>query len=135
MSKKPLSSLMTSVDELFTTQEEREISARESLIEIPLDQIHDFPGHPFRVNIDSAMEELVESVRQFGVLVPAMVRARAEGGYEMIAGHRRKLACRLAGKHTIPCLVRDMSDDEAVIIMVDSNLQRETLLPSEKAFA
>lgn len=126
---------LTSLDDLFTTQEQRDDAQREKVFSIPLDEIHDFPDHPFRVIQDDAMNEMAESVRQFGVLVPAMVRPRAEGGYELISGHRRKLASTLAGKNTLPCIVRDLSDDEAIIVMVDANLQREQLLPSEKAKA
>lgn len=126
---------LTSLDDLFTTQEERDDAQREKVFSIPLDEIHDFPDHPFRVIQDDAMNEMAESVRQFGVLVPAMVRPRAEGGYELISGHRRKMASTLAGKDTLPCIVRDLSDDEAIIVMVDANLQREQLLPSEKAKA
>ncbi len=126
---------LTSLDDLFTTQEQRDDAQREKVFSIPLDEIHDFPDHPFRVIQDDAMNEMAESVRQFGVLVPAMVRPRAEGGYELISGHRRKMASTLAGKDTLPCIVRDLSDDEAIIIMVDANLQREQLLPSEKAKA
>lgn len=126
---------LTSLDDLFTTQEQRDDAQREKVFSIPLDEIHDFPDHPFRVIQDDAMNEMAESVRQFGVLVPAMVRPRAEGGYELISGHRRKMASTLAGKDTLPCIVRDMSDDEAIIVMVDANIQREQLLPSEKAKA
>ena len=107
----------------------------ERIVELSLDDLHDFPSHPFHVRQDAALEEMTESIRQNGVLVPALVRPRAEGGYELISGHRRRLACRLAGLSAMPCVVRDMDDDKAVIIMVDSNLQRESLLPSEKAFA
>ena len=126
---------LTSLDDLFTTQEQRDDAPREKVFSIPLDEIHDVPDHPFRVIQDDAMNEMAESVRQFGVLVPAMVRPRAEGGYELISGHRRKMASTLAGKNTLPCIVRDLSDDEAIIVMVDANLQREQLLPSEKAKA
>ena len=104
-------------------------------MDIPLEQISDFPNHPFKVKHDEAMMEMAESIRQYGVLVPALVREKPDGGYEMVAGHRRKLASTLAEKETIPCVVRDLTDDEAIIIMVDSNLQREKVLPSEKAFA
>ena len=126
---------LTSLDDLFTTQEQREDAQREKVIDIPLNEIHDFPDHPFRVVQDDAMTEMAESVRQFGVLVPAMVRPREDGGYELISGHRRKMASTLAGLDSLPCIVRDLSDDEAIIVMVDSNLQREQLLPSEKAKA
>ncbi len=126
---------LTSLDDLFTTQEQRDDAQREKVIDIPLGEIHDFPDHPFRVIQDDAMNDMAESVRQFGVLVPAMVRPREDGGYELISGHRRKMASTLAGRDSLPCIVRDLSDDEAIIIMVDSNLQREQLLPSEKAKA
>lgn len=129
------SGLLTELDELFTTQEQRDDAQREKVIDIPLHEIHDFPDHPFRVVQDDAMNEMAESVKQFGVLVPAMVRPREDGGYELISGHRRKMASTLAGRETMPCIVRDLSDDEAIIVMVDSNLQREQLLPSEKARA
>ena len=125
---------LTSLDDLFTTQEQRDDAQREKVIDIPLNEIHDFPDHPFRVVQDDAMNEMAESVKQFGVLVPAMVRP-ADGGYELISGHRRKMASTLAGRDSLPCIVRDLSDDEAIIVMVDSNLQREQLLPSEKAKA
>ena len=135
MEKKSAAELLTSVDELFTTQAERDEAKRETVKGIPIAEISDFPNHPFKVRMDEAMLEMAESVKQYGVLVPAMVRPKPEGGYEMVAGHRRKLAAELAQQTEIPCLVRDLTDDEAVIIMVDSNLQREKILPSEKAFA
>ena len=135
MGKSNVSSLLTSLDDLFTTQEERDAEKRETVVDIPLSEISDFPKHPFKVKMDEAMAEMADSIRRYGVLVPGMVRSKPDGGYEMIAGHRRKMASELAQKETMPCLVRDLSDDEAIIIMVDSNLQRETLLPSEKAFA
>ena len=135
MGKNNVSSLLTSLDDLFTTQEERDSAKRETVLDIPLSEISDFPDHPFKVRMDEAMMEMADSIRQYGVLVPGMVRQKPDGGYEMIAGHRRKAASELAQKETMPCLVRDLTDDEAIIIMVDSNLQRETLLPSEKAFA
>ena len=135
MGKNNVSSLLTSLDDLFTTQEERDTAKRETVLDIPLSEISDFPNHPFKVRMDEAMMEMADSIRQYGVLVPGMVRQKPDGGYEMIAGHRRKAASELAQKETMPCLVRDLTDDEAIIIMVDSNLQRETLLPSEKAFA
>ena len=135
MGKNNVSSLLTSLDDLFTTQEERDTAKRETVLDIPLSEISDFPNHPFKVRMDEAMMEMADSIRQYGVLVPGMVRQKPDGGYEMIAGHRRKMASELAQKETMPCLVRDLTDDEAIIIMVDSNLQRETLLPSEKAFA
>lgn len=123
------------MDELFTTQAERDEAQRETVADIPLEEISDFPDHPFKVRMDENMVEMADSVKQYGVLVPALVRAKADGGYEMIAGHRRKMASELAGKPTLSCIVRDLTDDEATIIMVDSNLQREKILPSEKAFA
>jgi ParB family chromosome partitioning protein len=130
-----VASKLTSVDDLFTTQAERDEEKLERVVEIPLDEISDFQNHPFKVKQDEAMMEMVESIRQYGVLVPALVRPKSDGGYEMVAGHRRKMACALAERAIIPCVVRELTDDEAVIIMVDSNLQRETVLPSEKAFA
>ena len=135
MVRSSVASKLTSVDDLFTTQAERDEQRLERVIEIPLEEISDFQNHPFKVRQDEAMMEMVESVRQYGVLVPALVRPKTDGGYEMVAGHRRKMACTLAERAVMPCVVRELSDDEAVIIMVDSNLQRETVLPSEKAFA
>lgn len=126
---------LPSADDLFSTQEERDNEGRESVREIPLEEISDFPNHPFKVKMDESMADMAESVKQYGVLVPALVREKLEGGYEMIAGHRRKMASELAEKKEIPCIVRNLTDDEAVLIMVDSNLQREQILPSEKAFA
>lgn len=135
MEKKSAADLLTSVDELFTTQAEREEAKRETVKKIPISEISDFPNHPFKVRMDDAMQEMTESVKQYGVLVPVMVRPKPEGGYEMIAGHRRKLAAELAQQTELPCLVRDLTDDEAILLMIDSNLQRERILPSEKAFA
>lgn len=126
---------LTSVDDLFSTEESRVDSQREKVLEIPLSEISDFPNHPFKVKADEAMLEMADSVKQYGVLVPGLVRPKADGSYEMIAGHRRKKASELAGRETMPCIVRNLDDDEATIIMVDSNLQRESILPSEKAFA
>ena len=126
--------LLTSVDELFTTQAEREDALCEKVVTIPTEQIIDFPGHPFKVIMDDNMREMVESVQQYGVLVPALVRPDADGQYLMVSGHRRKMACEMAGI-PLPCIVRNMTDDEAILAMVDSNLQRESILPSEKAFA
>ena len=126
---------LTSVDELFSTEESRADSQREKVLDIPLSEISDFPNHPFKVKADEAMLEMADSVKQYGILVPALVRPKPDGGYEMVAGHRRKKASELAGKETMPCIVRELDDDEATIIMVDSNLQRESILPSEKAFA
>ena len=127
-------SLLTSVDSLFTTQAQRDEAPFETIMQLPSEQISDFPNHPFKVLMDDKMAELVDSVRQYGILVPAIVRPAPVGGYQMVAGHRRKRASELAGI-PLPCIVRNLSDDEATIIMVDSNLQREKLLPSEKAFA
>ena len=135
MAKSNASEMLTSLDSLFTTQEQRDEAKRDSVQDIPISQISDFPEHPFKVKQDEAMLEMAESVRQYGVLVPELVRQLEDGSYQMVSGHRRKLASELAGRDTIPCIVRDLTDDEAVIIMVDSNLQRERVLPSEKAFA
>lgn len=126
---------LPSVADLFTTQEQRDEDKRENVREISLTEISDFPNHPFKVKADEKMLEMAESVKEHGVLMPALVRPKPEGGYEMVAGHRRKMASELAGKEEIPCIVRSLTDDEATIIMVDSNLQREVVLPSEKAFA
>ena len=135
MAKSNASGLLTSLDSLFTTQEQRDAAKRDVVLDLPLDQIGDFPNHPFKVRQDEAMMEMMESVQLHGVLVPGLVRQLEDGSYQMVSGHRRKLASELAGRDTIPCIVRDLTDDEAVIIMVDSNLQRERVLPSEKAFA
>lgn len=126
---------LPTADDLFSTQAERDEAKRESVRNIALEEISDFPNHPFKVKMDESMQDMAESVRQYGVLVPALVRPKPEGGYEMIAGHRRKMASELAEQKEMPCIVRNLSDDEATIIMVDSNLQRETILPSERAFA
>lgn len=126
---------LTSVDELFTTEEGRTENQREKVLEILLVEISDFPSHPFKVKADEAMLEMADSVQQYGVLVPALVRPKDGGGYELIAGHRRKKASELAGRETMPCIVRDLDDDASIVAMVDSNLQRESILPSEKAFA
>lgn len=126
---------LTSVDELFSTEESRADSQREKVLEIPLSEISDFPNHPFKVKADEAMLEMADSVKQYGVLVPGLVRPKADGSYELVAGHRRKKASELADRETMPCIVRELDDDAATIIMVDSNLQRESILPSEKAFA
>lgn len=134
MGKNSVADLL-SVDSLFTTEAEREDAKRERVQEIPLSEICDFPNHPFHVRMDESMAEMADSVKQCGVLVSALVRPRPEGGYEMVAGHRRKAASELAGKSVLPCIVREMTDEESILIMVDSNLQREQILPSEKAFA
>ncbi len=126
---------LASVDDLFSTEESRADASREKVVEIPLPELHPFKDHPFKVKDDEAMMETADSIRQYGVLVPAIVRPDAGGGYELVAGHRRHHASELAGKETLPCIVRNLDDDAATIIMVDSNLQRESLLPSERAFA
>lgn len=126
---------LPSADDLFSTQEQRDEESRESIQDIPIGEITDFPNHPFQVKMDESMMDMAESVKQYGVLVPALVREKTGGGYEMIAGHRRKMASELAGKKEMPCIIRNVTEDEAVLIMVDSNLQREEILPSEKAFA
>ena len=123
------------LDDLFSTEESRADAQREKVQEIPLGELHPFRNHPFKVKDDAAMQDTVESVREYGVLVPAIARPDPDGGYELIAGHRRHHASELAGKETMPVIVRDLDDDAATIIMVDSNLQREELLPSERAFA
>lgn len=126
---------LKSVDDLFATEESRADAQREKVQEIPLGELHPFRNHPFKVKDDAAMQDTVDSVREYGVLVPAIARPNPDGGYELIAGHRRHYASELAGKETMPVIVRDLDDDAATIIMVDSNLQREELLPSERAFA
>lgn len=126
---------LTSVDDLFSTEASREQAQREKVQEIPLEELHPFPNHPFKVLDDDRMLDTAESIREHGVLVPAIARPRTTGGYELIAGHRRKRGCELAGLATMPVIVRDLDDDAATIIMVDSNIQRESLLPSERAFA
>lgn len=126
---------LTSVDEIFSTEESRTDANREKVMELPLAELYPFKNHPFRVVDDEAMRDTAESIEKYGVLVPAIARPRAEGGYELVAGHRRKRGCELAGKDTMPVIVRDLDDDAATIIMVDSNLQRDSLLPSERAFA
>lgn len=126
---------LPSADDLFSTQEERDDAKRERVVDVPLSEISDFPSHPFKVRMDADMLEMTESVKQYGVLVPGLVRPKEGGGYEMVAGHRRKKASELAERESMPCIIRNLTDDEATIIMVDSNLQREKILPSEKAFA
>ena len=126
---------LASVDDLFTTEESRADAGREKVVEISLSELHPFKGHPFKVKDDDAMMETADSIRQYGVLVPAIARPDPSGGYELVAGHRRHRASELAEKETMPVIVRDLDDDAATIIMVDSNLQRESLLPSERAFA
>ena len=126
---------LTSYDDIFQSEEGKEEAVREKVQEIPLSEISDFPNHPFKVQADEAMLEMAESVKQYGVLVPGLVRPKADGGYEMVAGHRRKKASELAGKETMPVIVRELDDDAATIIMVDSNIQRENIQPSERAYA
>ena len=135
MQKKGGNISLSSYDDIFSTEESRTESTQDRVQEIPLSQLHPFEGHPFKVVDDEAMMKTAESIAQFGVMTPAIARPRAEGGYELIAGHRRHHASQLAGKETMPVIVRDMDDDAATILMVDSNLQRETILPSERAFA
>ena len=126
---------LASVDDLFSTEEGRQDAKLEKIQEIPLSELHPFKNHPFKVKDDEAMMETADSIKQYGVLVPAIARPDPEGGYELVAGHRRHRASELAKKETMPVIVRDLDDDAATIIMVDSNLQRESLLPSERAFA
>lgn len=126
---------LTSVDDLFSTEESRETEQREKVMEIPLSELRPFKDHPFKVLDDERMIDTVESVKQYGVLSPALARPHPEGGYELVSGHRRHHAAELAGLETMPTIVRNLDDDEATIIMVDSNLQRETVLPSERAWA
>ena len=126
---------LTSVDDLFSTEESRETEQREKVMEIPLSELRPFKDHPFKVLDDERMLDTVESVKQYGVLSPALARPHPEGGYELVSGHRRHRAAELAGLDTLPTIVRNLDDDEATIIMVDSNLQRETVLPSERAWA
>lgn len=126
---------LTSLDDLFSTEESRAEADKERILDIPIAEIDDFPDHPFHVDIDDAMREMAESVKRFGVLSPAVARQKEDGRYELISGHRRKKACELAGIDKMPVIVRNMDRDEAIIFMVDSNLQRERLLPSEKAFS
>ena len=126
---------LTSYDDLFSTDESRADIDREKVMEIPLSELYPFKDHPFKVKDDEKMQDTADSIREYGVLVPAIARPRTDGGYELISGHRRKRGCELAGLDTMPVIVRDMDDDAAVIVMVDSNIQRESLLPSERAFA
>ena len=126
---------LNSYDDIFSTEETREDVKREKVMDMPLSELRPFPDHPFQVRDDDSMKETVESIREYGVLVPAIVRPCADGGYELISGHRRKHACELAGLPTMPVIVRNLDDDAATIIMVDSNIQRENILPSERAKA
>ena len=126
---------LNSVDDLFSTEESRQDANREKVMEIPLAELYPFKHHPFKVVDDERMLDTADSIREYGVLVPAIARPREEGGYELVAGHRRKRGCELAGLETMPVIVRDLDDDAAVLVMVDSNIQRESLLPRERAFA
>ena len=135
MGKKSAAGLLTSVDSIFTTQEERDNAKRSYVTDLSAAEISDFPNHPFKVRMDQSMVELADSVKQYGVLVPSLIRPMPDGSYQMVSGHRRKRAAELADLPTVPCIIRELTDDEAIIVMVDSNLQREQVLPSEKAFA
>ena len=135
MGKRSAAGLLTSVDSIFTTQEERDNAKRSYVTDLSAAEISDFPNHPFKVRMDQSMVELADSVKQYGVLVPSLVRPMPDGSYQMVSGHRRKRAAELAGLPTVPCIIRELTDDEAIIVMVDSNLQREQILPSEKAVA
>ena len=135
MPKSNLNVALKGLDDLFSTEENRQEEQREQVQQIPIDALHPFTNHPFKVLDDEAMTRTVESIAQYGVLAPLIARPRPEGGYEIISGHRRQYAAKLAGLDTLPVIVRQMSDDAAVILMVDSNLQRENILPSERAFA
>ena len=126
---------LTSYDDIFSTEESRTASQREQVVELPLDKLRPFKNHPFHVRDDESMQRTVESVKEYGILTPGIARPCEDGGYEIVAGHRRKHACELAGIETMPFIVRDMDDDTAIILMCDSNLQRENILPSERAFA
>ena len=136
MAEKPIDlGLGRAYDELFTSQKERDDQKREKIIDIPLSELHTFKNHPFRVEVNDELREMARSILDHGVVTPAIARPRPEGGYELLSGHRRKAACQLAGLETLPTVVRELDDDAATIVMVDSNQQRENLLPSEKAFA
>ena len=135
MPKSSLSVSLKGADDIFSTEESRQEQQREQVQQIPIDELHPFTNHPFKVLDDEAMTRTVESIAQYGVLAPLIARPRPEGGYEIISGHRRQYAAKLAGLDTLPVIVRQMSDDAAVILMVDSNLQREHILPSERALA
>ena len=126
---------LASLDDLFSTQASRDEAQREKVQEIPLEELHSFAHHPFKVLDDDRMKDTADSIREYGVLVPAIARPHPDGGYELIAGHRRKRGCELAGLKTMPVIVRELDDDAAIIIMIDSNIQRENILPSERAFA
>ena len=135
MARNEIEMHLPKIDDLFTTQEERDSANLEKIVNINLNEIDDFPEHPFKVVENDEMKDMMESIQDKGVLVPTIVRKKEDGRYEMISGHRRKKASELLNLETLPCIVRDLTNDEATIIMVDSNLQREKILPSEKAFA
>ena len=135
MTKRKSDFTLPTLDDLFTTQAERDDAKLERVKNIPLDELHPFKNHPFKILNNEEMERMIESIRKVGTITPALARPLPDGGYELISGHRRFAACRVLGIETMPVIVREMSDDEAVIAMVDANLQRETILPSEKAFA
>ena len=134
--KKPESKMIVpKLDDLFTTQEQRDYENAEKVVYIDINEITDFPNHPFKVRNDEKMQDMVKSIKEYGVIIPTIVRPKDNGTYEMVSGHRRKFACQLAGVDKVKCIVKNLSDDEATILMVDSNIQREEILPSEKAFA
>lgn len=135
MTKRKSDFTLPTLDDLFTTQAERDDAKLERVKNIPLDELHPFKNHPFKILNNEEMERMIESIRKVGTITPALARPLPDGGYELISGHRRLAACRVLGFETMPVIVREMSDDEAIIAMVDANLQRETILPSEKAFA
>lgn len=135
MTKRKSDFTLPTLDDLFTTQAERDDAKQERVQNIPLDELHPFKNHPFKILNNEEMERMIESIRKVGTITPALARPLPDGGYELISGHRRLAACQVLGFETMPVIVREMSDDEAVIAMVDANLQRETILPSEKAFA
>ena len=135
MTKRKSDFTLPTLDDLFTTQEERDDAKLERVKNIPLEELHPFKNHPFKILNNEEMERMIESIRKVGTITPALARPLPDGGYELISGHRRLAACQELGVETMPVIVREMSDDEAVIAMVDANLQRETILPSEKAFA
>lgn len=135
MAKSEIKMLLPKLDDLFTTEQERQEADLEKVVDISLSEIQEFPNHPFKVIVNEEMQDMAQSISEHGVLLPVLVRPLPNGGYQMISGHRRKKASEIANKETIPCIVRNLTDDEATIIMVDSNLQREKILPSERAFA
>lgn len=135
MATRSVNGLLTSVDSLFTTQQERDEANLKKIYDIPISEIDDFPGHPYQVNDDEDMDRLVESIKERGIITPATVRKKDDGRYELISGHRRKRACELAGLESLRCDIVDLTRDEAIVLMVESNYQRSNILPSEKAFA